>query len=562
MRVQGVLTAALLAASIRLWSGCGESTATRGKTVLVCLDGGTWESITPLLQAGQLPNTLEMMSEGAYGPLLADPPYSPPSWTSLATGLTPEHHGITNFVRRSETDRETHEYQLVPIGAVDVEVPRIWDMVATQGLEVNVQRWLFTYPIEEVAGVMVSDFQGKATDFLSSKPIEATLRERFQPSLFITADARLTRDRALSHDPPRSPERFRERDAKLARAVRDIDAAEQAFDYVLNHHPEIDFHTVSFFWGNQIQHEYLHYWLAPAAYGADAEEAERYREVIPDLYRIFDAFIGRLRSDPRVDNVMVVSDHGMQLIPLDIETNIGAYHFQILWDEILADLGFDEVVRPVAYARTETGLSIGAGVEKREQLRGELATALESLHFADSDTPLFEDVAPPPGAWPDLLVGRYAGVRYGDIPRLFDRPVRRGDGESFPAGRYLRFAGGFIRAEHGYDLNPDVALGEQGILLLSGPDVAGGLRLEAGVASTIDVTPTLLYLMGLPVGADMDGRVLQEVVRAEALDSRPVVSVPSYRSLVPERVFPAEAHSDDRYDEKTMERLRSLGYVN
>ena len=529
--------------------------AEKGKTVLICLDGGTWNSLTPLLQAGELPNLLQMMEEGAYGPLRADPPYSPPSWTSLATGLTPDSHGIHNFVRREVVDETSGRYELLPIRASDVAVPRLWDMVNANGLQVGVQRWLFTYPIQELDGVVVSDFKGVAADLLRQEPLQEDLRDNFQRRIFMSAGARVTRDATLAHDPQRSVEPFRERDAMLDKALRDIDAAEQAFAYVLEHYPEVDFHTVSFFWGNQMQHEYLHYWLAPTRYGASAEEAARYGQVVPDLYRLFDTFIADLRADPHIDRVMIVSDHGMELIPMELETNIGAYHFQIVWAELLADLGYADRVKPVAYRRTETGLELAAGVDAEA-----LANDLESLRFADTNEPLFALVAPPAGQrWPHLVVGRYAPLRYADLPQLFDRPVQRGP-EQVPAGRYLRFAGGFIRSEHGYDLNPEIPLGQEGIFLATGPGVKAGQRLDAGVARTIDITPTLLYLLGFPVAADMDGRVLTEIVAETLMRDRPMTTIPTYAGN-PQRFLEAGGQ-DEEYDARTLERLRSLGYVN
>ena len=49
-----------------------------------------------------------------------------------------------------------------------------------------------------------------------------------------------------------------------------------------------------------------------------------------------------------------------------------------------------------------------------------------------------------------------------------------------------------------------------GVLVLSGPGVARGAVVQA--PSLLDITPTALALLGLPVGSDMDGRVLAEAI--------------------------------------------------
>jgi hypothetical protein len=46
-------------------------------------------------------------------------------------------------------------------------------------------------------------------------------------------------------------------------------------------------------------------------------------------------------------------------------------------------------------------------------------------------------------------------------------------------------------------------------MVLAGAAVGGGLTLDAP-ASTADVAPTILHLLGLPPGDQMQGRVLRE----------------------------------------------------
>jgi hypothetical protein len=61
----------------------------------------------------------------------------------------------------------------------------------------------------------------------------------------------------------------------------------------------------------------------------------------------------------------------------------------------------------------------------------------------------------------------------------------------------------------------------------------GGIRAGAFVprADTVDIAPTLLYAMGLPVSRDLDGRVLTGVFTETFLERRPVAFLPSYEAL-------------------------------
>ena len=68
-----------------------------------------------------------------------------------------------------------------------------------------------------------------------------------------------------------------------------------------------------------------------------------------------------------------------------------------------------------------------------------------------------------------------------------------------------------------------------GVLLMAGEGIRPGAT-PAG-ASVLDVTPTLLYLMGLPVARDMEGRVLTEILEPAFAQQNPVTFIPSYESL-------------------------------
>jgi predicted AlkP superfamily phosphohydrolase/phosphomutase/tetratricopeptide (TPR) repeat protein len=100
-------------------------------------------------------------------------------------------------------------------------------------------------------------------------------------------------------------------------------------------------------------------------------------------------------------------------------------------------------------------------------------------------------------------------------------------------GRLLQLAGGdatvIIVSDHGYRTGPQrlretprtldgLSLNHrpQGVCVMHGPRVRRGQVLEG--TGLLDVTPTVLTLLGLPVGADMDGRAW-----AEAMEPAPEV---------------------------------------
>jgi len=93
-----------------------------------------------------------------------------------------------------------------------------------------------------------------------------------------------------------------------------------------------------------------------------------------------------------------------------------------------------------------------------------------------------------------------------------------------------------------------------GILLASGPAVRQGIELDG--ARIIDLAPTILYRMGLPVPNDMDGRVLTEMFE------------PAFVRVTPlQHVGAGTAHRRQEHELPPEERaeiearLRSLGYL-
>ncbi len=96
-----------------------------------------------------------------------------------------------------------------------------------------------------------------------------------------------------------------------------------------------------------------------------------------------------------------------------------------------------------------------------------------------------------------------------------------------------------------------------GVIVLSGEGIRRG-RLEP--SSLYDVAPTLLYLGGLPVAADMEGRPILDAVTAERRSRLKVSTVASYEDPGWRGAPAGEAAA--RIDEEMLERLRSLGYIS
>lgn len=123
-------------------------------------------------------------------------------------------------------------------------------------------------------------------------------------------------------------------------------------------------------------------------------------------------------------------------------------------------------------------------------------------------------------------------------------------------------------SDHGYyndHLRPDPREGEAGpvdwhrpfgVFAAAGPGIQSGSRLYG--ASILDITPTLLQLLGLPAGYDMPGRVLAEVLE----QTEPLDRIESWEEVEGEcGMHPPALRVDPADSRAAMEQLVALGYV-
>ena len=93
-----------------------------------------------------------------------------------------------------------------------------------------------------------------------------------------------------------------------------------------------------------------------------------------------------------------------------------------------------------------------------------------------------------------------------------------------------------------------------GVIFLWGPPVRAGVRLDS--PTLFDVAPTALYLMGLPAGRDMDGRVLTEALEPSLMAARPPIWVASH-----DDGSRSSGTAESPLDEEVLRELRALGYI-
>lgn len=122
--------------------------------VVVGVDGLEWRLVLDLAAKGRLPNLRKMMDDGVSARLSTlEPALSPPIWTSMATGVPPDVHGIRAFVQPGLRDAGGR-----PLLYTNRErrVKALWNIAGDAGIPSCVVGYWMTFPVEELRGVMVA----------------------------------------------------------------------------------------------------------------------------------------------------------------------------------------------------------------------------------------------------------------------------------------------------------------------------------------------------------------------------------------------------------------------
>ncbi len=472
------------------------------KVLMLELNEINWGVIDRLIAqhgASYLPNIARLRGEGAWATQTAveQSPHLDPwvTWVTVHTGVSRDVHGATVLEQGSET----------------INAKRLWDFVSAAGRSVGIFGSISAYPPRKVDGFIVPgpfapgdetyppqlqpvqglnrlytqvhNKVGKAlTPFqLVGKTLELVRSFGLRPSTLASVALQLVRERVEPHS------RWR-RVCLQPRLNYDFFA-----HLYKRYRPDFaTWHT------NHAAHFMHHYWRAWDDAGftvpSSAEERSRYGQAVPTGYQLCDELIGRFMKLMDANTVLVIaSSMGQQPYVSDrYQDGKIVVRFKNI-DRFVALLGKDGVDDVVATMVPQWNLTIPDGVRRAEVKariegayrvvdgRREAAIAVQETDGMLTVTPLG-------------LAKKSDGIRY-HFPTCPDA------------------------AEQGYPIEelfavdaPTVKQGmhhPDGILAFYGDGVRKGLAL--GPCTNLDVAPTILKIMGIPVPAEMSGRALTEV---------------------------------------------------
>jgi tetratricopeptide (TPR) repeat protein len=298
---------------------------TRVKVALIGYDGADWDVALPMIERGELPNLAKLRREGAFGKIRTNhPPLSPLLWTTVATGKSPDIHGINDFL---VLDPKTGRVR--PISSDFRRVKALWNIASDAGLTSEFIAWWATWPAEPVRGIQVSDRVSYSL-FSAIAGQRPSGGETYPEGYYQEIQRKLIHDREITLEElsplvrisaaelaaARAPEARRgERGEDLesvATLLRILASTENyrriALDLLDKKQP--DLFAVYFQGIDEVGHRFAH--LAPPRMpGVAVDRFRKYSGAVAGFYRLQDRILGEILGRLSPDTVVILlSDHG------------------------------------------------------------------------------------------------------------------------------------------------------------------------------------------------------------------------------------------------------------
>jgi predicted AlkP superfamily phosphohydrolase/phosphomutase len=552
------------------------------KLLVLGLDAATFDLIDPWVAEGKLPHLQALMAGGSRAPLLSVPNLnSIPAWTSFMTGKNPGKHGLYWFY-----ERQPGSYAYRYLNGSDIQGRRFWDYMSDSGLRVGVVNVPMTYPAYEFNGFMIAGLDA---------PNETSPNFTYPAELY---------DEILANSGPYHIETNILGYARRGRIDLAVKATEEVIeqrvktiDYLLRTQTW-DVFVAVFTELDRVQHTFWRF-MDPRHPDYDPEGAKQYGDVIFRFYARLDEAIGEIVSRYPGVPVVINSDHGFG-------SNPESYSYLSPW---LQSLGLFQPVQPRTSDRLlRRAASLADGLlsqSTRRRIiamlpggRAGLAQRLHQVRCDWSGTRAYtnyihagiwinlqgrepQGIVAPGTEYETLRQELIAGLltwedtRTGQkivksaVPReeVYHGPfmdqapdvVIRWNYGVHPAGLRYTHNGRAVEVKSRTDIverhNVSGDHRPEGILIMHGPGIRAGQQLAE--ARLEDVAPTLLYLTGVPVPDDMDGRVLAAAFEPDCLTQRPV----RYQHVAADDEQAERRNFSTDEDAQLQQRLRDLGYL-
>ena len=476
------------------------------KTIVIGLDGASFNLIAPWLNEEKLPNLQHLITNGVRGKLKSClPPVTSPNWKCYSTGKNPGKLGIFWWENIDFKNRR------ITIPSSRIKTKEIWDYISENNDKVGLINIPLTYPPKKVNGFMIAGGPDAGDDnFAYPSELESRLKKEFKYEV---------------HPAIRSNWRQSKEAIKKVMALM-----EKRFliAKTLGQEYKLDFLHLTIFYINSLHHDLWN------------------DEIVEQAWQMIDRNIGALLNDFGKSNVIIMSDHGSNEIKqvFYINTWLEKQGYlrtrgSILLPRLLYRLGLNEdrlfhmarilrlrkIIKKVLPKNILDNIPSAIGTVEREHKTGKidwerskaLASGQGPVYLAQDDAGLRDGLINKLQSLTNSLTGL----------KIAKQVYKREDvyrGEFLSAAPNIiidQYPNTHIRGSIG---NKNIFEEPQrwkaentteGIFIACGPDFKQ-CSDEINDVSITDLAPTILHLMGIAVPEDMDGRVLTEIFKPES----------------------------------------------
>ncbi|MFW9970658.1 MAG: alkaline phosphatase family protein [Candidatus Odinarchaeota archaeon] len=455
------------------------------KLVIIGLDSANPRTLFKDFQ-NECPNIKKMMKCGVYGKLrTCDPPITIPAWMVMSTGKKAGTLGLYGFRHRKENSYD--DFWIAT--SYSVKEPKVWDIIAKEGLKSCILGIPPTYPIQPINGYLVSGFI--TPDIESNYTYPPELKDEIKNKIgkyILDADFRVE-DKGI-----------------LLKEIYEMTQVQFKTVKYLMQKKEWDYFNFVIIGLDRFHHAFWKY------YDKDHPKyisGNKFEEEMKKYYKYLDQEIGEILELLDENTItMIVSDHGAKAMKGLISVNMALEQFGLLKFKNkqkprtrLADANIDWANTYAwgwggYYARIFLNLEGREphGIIKKseyEKIREIVIEKLKSLKD-NNGNPMNTIIYKPEELFKELN---------GDPPDLmvyFDDLNWRSAGTVGYNSIYLE--------EN--DTGPDDAVHDWfGVYIIYDPSKSIGNNL--GVKSILDIAPTSLKILGVEIPDDMVGSVIE-----------------------------------------------------
>jgi predicted AlkP superfamily phosphohydrolase/phosphomutase len=283
------------------------------RVIVLGWDSADFDLIAPWVSDGYMPNLKEVMDTSKHGRLRSVyPPVTPIAWSTIVTGKNAGKHGISEFA-----SFKANSYQWRFNNASDRKGRDVWELLSDYGKKVAVVGVPITYPVRKINGCMVSGYLTPSESVEYSYPHELKHEIKSKIPGYSVNPYHLFGELSIA-----------DKGTYVKYLFETLEKHIEGMLYLAKN-KEWDFFMAVFNETDWVQHIFRAA-IDKDHPKFNQNRAKRFGNVIRDVYIRLDDALGKLLRIAEDANVLIISDHGAGPLYWNINSNHLLYRAGVL----------------------------------------------------------------------------------------------------------------------------------------------------------------------------------------------------------------------------------------